>query len=479
MENTYFLIKNYMYEYKDGRVVRKSLKKENGLYTSTIFFKDIINHTFKLPADLEKEDLLIKAEENLYNEAPIYLEDEYKINYHFKKFDDYYIVDAFAVKVELLKKKFASFLKEVKYIDFISPAFFVFEEYYNIKENITPKNDIFIYFTKEDAFMVGFRDKEFVFVKSLDKFSKLLNFINLKEEDLIKILKEKGLNKDLYGSDAFFDQIDSFFSQFFIKVVNIINYSKNFYHINSFDNIYFYSDMKINNIFEYYSSFWSLSGINFTKFEISSDYDPFEYCATIYNAKHFNLEDVNFSIFLRPPRFYQTQSGQFIIFSFFILLLILGDGLYKYMMINKQKANIIKLQKEVLQKEKKVKFMQKYINEYTKEIKKEKTTLANIETQINDISAKINSLYKIKKQIPLFNEIGEIINFTTKNDLKITNFEKNKNNFKITITSNIDNSSLIPKLLKILLKKGYKNVSSKRIINNKNGYITVIKYSYE
>ena len=478
MENIYLLAKDYMYEYKDGRVVKKEIKKEKGIFTSLIYFKDIFNNTFKLPVDLSEEELLIKAEEYIFNESSLDLSKEYKTSFYFKKFEDYYLVEAFIVDVEILENRFRPLLKKVEYIDFISPAFFIFEEYYDI-HNIVPESDIFIYFTEEDAFITGFKDKKFVFVKSLDKFSKLSAATDLKSEELIKLLKEKGLKKELYEDEQLFNQIDTFFSHFFMKVSNLINYSKNFYHIETFNHIYFYSNIEINNFFETYSPFWDLSGIIFKKFEIESEYDPFEYCATLYNAKHLNDEEINLSPFTRPPKFYKTQSGQFIIFSFFVLFLVLADAGYRYFIINTQANKILKLKHSLKQKDRKLKLSKIHLKNYKERIKVERSLIVNVETQINDIYSKIDYLYNIKTRASVFNEVAQIMNFTMTNGLKIINFKKDNHDIMITIQSTINNSSLIAKLLKMLLQAGYKNVSSKKIENNKNSYLTVIKYSDE
>jgi hypothetical protein len=478
MENIYFLTKEYMYEYVDGRVVKKELKKEKGIYTSIIYFKDIFNHTFKLPIDLSEEELIVKADETLYNEATLDLTKEYKINYHFQKFDEYYLVDAFIVEVDKLKEEFSDIVKKFKYIDFIGAAPFVFEEYYDITNEI-PKNDIFIYFTENDAFIVGFKNKEFVFVKSLEKFSKLLIQTSLSSEDLIKTLEEKGLDKASYEDEELFNKIESFFSQFFMKVNNLINYSKNFYHIDSIDRIYFYSDFKIKNLIENYSNFWNLSGIEFKRFELESEYDPFEYCATVYNAKNYLNEDVNFSIFLRPPKFYKTESGKLIIASIFILSIILFDAIYRYNIIKEQEKKISKLQYIFNKKEKEFKFTKLYVKKYEQKIKKEKEIISNIEEQIDDISLKIDYLYNLKLNSNFYNEIADVMNFLNKNDLKLMNFIKKGNEYTVLIKSNANNSKLIPAFIKYLINCGFKEVSSKEIINKKSEYLTQIKYKNE
>jgi hypothetical protein len=475
MENVYFLTKEYMYEYIDGRVVKKDLKKEKGVYTSLIYFKDIFNHTFKLPSNLSKDELLIKADETVFNEAGLDLSKEYKINYLFQKYDDYYIVDAFIVEVDKLKEEFKDILKKFKYIDFISAAPFVFKEYYDIV-NIKPQNDIFIYFTEKDAFIVGFKNKEFVFVNSLDKLSTLSIQTSLNIQELTKVLEEFGLNEENYKDKELYKKIYNFFSQFFMKVNNLLNYSKNFYHLGEIDKIFFYSNVKIKNLIESYKDFWNLSGIEFKKFEIDSEYDPFEYCTTVYNAKNYLNEELNFSVFLRPPKFYKTESGKLIIFSTFIFILIFGDAFYKYMIINKQEEKILKLQQLFNKKEKQYNLLVSSIKEYGEKIKKERQDILNINKQIDDIVSKIDYLYNIRQRPLLYNEIADVISFLSKNNLALLNFEKNDNEYTLMIKSNLNNSKLIANFMNYLIQLGYKNISSKAIINEKDKYITKIKY---
>jgi len=475
----YLLNKEYMYEYKNGRVVKKELKPEKGIYTSLIYFKDIFNNTFKLSSDINEEDLIIEAETQLFNSGTIDLAKDYQITYKFQKFDDYYLVDAFIIEVDKLEQKFSDILKTFKYIDFISAAPFVFEEYYDIV-NITPKIDVFIYFTKEDAFIVGFKEKKFVFVKSLDKFSKLVSALNMKEDEVIKLLQENGLDKEKYEDENIAMQVDTFFSQFFMKVNNLINYSKNFYHLEQVDRIFFYSDIKINHLIENYVDFWNLSGIEFKKFEIeSSEYDPFYYTACIYNAKNYENEELNFSPFIRPPVFYKTETGKFIIFSSIVLFIVLMDAFYQYWIIHNQEKKLSELQRAFHKKERQLKLVKTYVKKYKNKIKKEKETILKTTNRIDDISSKINYLYTIKTKDKLYNQIADIINFITKHNLKLLKFEKTNNNFTILVSSSINNSNLLANFIQYLIKLGYKNVLTKEISNTKNSYITQIRYSNE
>jgi hypothetical protein len=130
-------------------------------------------------------------------------------------------------------------------------------------------------------------------------------------------------------------------------------------------------------------------------------------------------------------------------------------------------------------KEKEYKLLKIYIKKYENKIKAEKKAISNIDKQINDIAGKVEYLYRIKTKKPLYNEFADIINFLNKNGLKLISFEIINNKYNILIESDIKSGKLIPKFIKYLITLGYKDISSKEIINKNNNYITQIKYNNE
>jgi hypothetical protein len=190
-------------------------------------------------------------------------------------------------------------------------------------------------------------------------------------------------------------------------------------------------------------------------------------------------EELNFSIFLRPPKFYKTESGKLILFAFFLLLLIVGDWIYRLYIINSQEKQIEKLRYEFSKKKKEYNLLKKEVKHYEEEIKKERKVIADLDKNLNDLISKVNFLYKIKVKGSLYNKLADIINFLTKHNLSYIKFEKHGKKYVIIIKSNFNNSKLIADFINYLISLHYKNVESKQILNNENFYITKVTYEDE
>ena len=134
----------------------------------------------------------------------------------------------------------------------------VFKSYYDIANDSPKKNDTFIFFDEDEAFLSCFENGEFVFVKSMTKLSTLSKQLNLSIEESKTILTTKGLNENSYEDENVFSIVESFFSQFFMKVNNLVNYSVSYYGLSKINRIFFYSSFEIENLYESFVSFWDL-----------------------------------------------------------------------------------------------------------------------------------------------------------------------------------------------------------------------------
>ena len=470
-----YLAEDKLYINENDRVVKKELSFEKGIVTSSIGYNHILNITFKLPKDLDKEMLEVEAEKYIFTEGSLDYTKEYKINYIFKEYDDYINVEAFVVETEILQREFEKYLKVFKYIDFISAKPLIFKSFYNIT-NITPQNDAFIYFDENEAFLSCFENGEFVFVKSISKLSSLAKQLNMSIDETKKLLSEKGLDESRYEDKNIFSVIDSFFSQLFMKVSNLINYSVTYYRLSKIDRIFFYSSVEILKIFESYTNFWELSGIEFKKYDLPTDYDPFDYTAVIYNTKHFENENENFSIFPKPIPFYKTKSGVLLILSIVSLLFIGIDAYFKYKTIAKQENKILSLNKKINRAEKEEKILKMAIKKYKKLVSEIKSENNAIQKQISDISEKILFLEKIQRKKLLSNQFADLVKELKKYNLKLLSYKKNQNHIDLLIMSKFGNSSNIASFMKDMYNLGYKNVTSAEIENNKGIYISKVSY---
>jgi hypothetical protein len=470
-----YLSKENVYINENDRIVKKSFCFEKGIITASLSYKHILNITFKLPKSIEKDMLEVEAEKYVFTEGSLDYSKEYKINYLFKEYDEYINVEAFVVETDILKTEYEKYLKVYKYIDFISAKPFVFKSFYDIT-NMAPKNDAFIYFDEDEAFLSCFENGEFVFVKSITKLSTLAKQLNLSIEETKTILTTKGLNENNYEDENVFSIVESFFSQFFMKVSNLINYSVSYYGLSKINRIFFYSSFEIENLYDSFVNFWDLSGIEFKKYEIPTDYDAFDYTATVYNSKHYQQENENFSVFPKPIPFYKTKTGVLVFLIFIFLTLILTDIFIKYRTINNQNSEILTLKKKISKNTRKQKLLKNAILKYQKEISEIKKENIAIQKQISDISEKVLLLENIQKKECVSNQFADLVNELKKYDLKLLSFEKNDNHINLIIISKFDNSSNIARFMKDLYNLGYKNVVLTEIKNKYGIYISKVSY---
>jgi len=464
----------YILVNENDRIIKKDYGYEKGVVTAALKYRYIINIGFKLPKNIEKEMLEIEAEKYLFTQGSLDYTKEYKIVYKFKEYEDYWNVEAFVVDIETLKNVFQNHLKTFKYIDFITAAPFVFESFYEIT-GVLPQNDMFMYLSDDEAFVSCFEDGKFLFVKSITKLSTLAKHLGIDNEELKKLLSTKGLNQDAYEDAETFQVIESFFSELFMKVSHLVNYSTGNYRLNGINHIYFYSPFEISGI-EKYTDFWQLSGIKFKRYSINTEYDPFDYTAAVYNSKNYPKEEENFSIFIRPLPFYKKRTGQIAIFSLFIALVLAADIGYKYFTAKEQEKTIEVLQEKILRQQKLSNLLRKAVKKYTQKINTLQSEIINTQKQIEKISDEVTYLYNLETKKPFCRLLSENTDLLLKYNLKLLEFNKNGDHVKMKVMSNIGNSSNIAKFLKALVQKGYKNVFSKKIMSSESVYISEVDY---
>jgi len=469
------LIKDDMYIYENSNIYKEEIHPIRGVITSTISFKDTINISFKLSRALMEEELLIEAEKYVYEQNILDLSKEYQIIYNFQQYDEFYYVDAFAVEIDNLKSLMGKYLNDFKYIDFISFAPFSFSEFYSIT-NVIPKVDVFIYFSPEDSYVVGYKGGKFVFIRALDKFSILEKELNKTKEEVIELLKVKGVDKSRYDDEYTYEIIDTFFSKFFMKVNNVINYSINFFKLDKVNRIYFYSPFEINGLIESYKEFWNLSHIELKKYTILSEYDPFEYSVAFYNAKNYENENINFSIFKRPPPFYKRDSGKLLLFTLGLVTVVGLDAAYKNYQLIKISEEKMLVELQAANYKKKLKRIKMDIKVYEKKIEISKQKLSKLNKKVENIYDKIEKLYKYYNK-PLFtNQYSNIVSLLKKYNLKIYEFKKKDNHFSIIVLSSQAVYDNIPMFLNDLRDYGFNNVRINLIENNSTAYKTKVMF---
>ena len=443
------------------------------IITASLNIRDVITYPLKLANTTSPEQLKVEAEIKFYENAGLDLTKKYKTNYLVKEIEQesVYLVEAVAIDEEKLHEKFGTILDKTKHIDYISLSMESFSEFYKLYKK-EPKRDAFVYLDKEQAFVAVYQNGEYLYSKTLDPLlSTLLKTISLDYDKFVEIISKKGVNKELYSDEEVFlsGDIDKFFSEFFISINNRLSYGRTLFYLENIDNIYFYAPFEIAGI-DSLKNYWELSNIHFEIVPVE-EINLLDKLTTVYNANHYK-DEINFSIFPKPPKFYKTRIFLFSMVMFFTLAIFGGDFGYREYKNIKYQNKIDVLDKKIKVKKQKLVKLEKINQEILKKLSTYRTEIKNInskEKYIKDVLEKgLNLLNnsKVSNDFILFSKLLK------KNNLQAFVISKDKNSFKIGVYTELKNRKFIGMFMDDLLRFNYKNIETDKITTLNNKYYT-------
>jgi len=452
--------------------------EKNDIITSTLSIKDVITYTFKLPLSTPKDQLDTTCDIQLYENAGLDLNKQYKHFYIKKELENenVYLIEALAIEEDLLKSKFANIIEKTNYIDYISLSFLTFSEFYNLYEKET-KRDAFVYLDNNQSFIAVYENGEYLYSKTLNPLKPLLKSLDLTYDKFIQLMDTKGVNKENYDLDDFLmaNEVDKFFSDYFMSINNRISYGKSIFYLDNVDNIYFYTPFNIKDI-NTLKDFWELSGVNFEVIK-NEEINLLDKLAVYYNENHYK-DKINFSIFPKPPKFYKTKTFQLvmvILLSFGIFGADFAYRTYQNQQIQTTINNVAKQLKTKQSKLHKLQTINKIVinkmNSYNKEISK-------IHSAIEHIKKVLQTSLILTNQQKLSKELLIISNLLKKNHLYTFKIDKNDKIFEIGVYTTIKNRKYIAHFMNDLLKYNYQNIQTDNIqIINNTIYTSIIRFS--
>jgi hypothetical protein len=481
VSKTLYLNKDNILVYENDKIDIKEIKKDSGFIGSTVKFSDLITYSFKLPKSYSAQDLKIESEIKFYEEAGLDMSKKYQVIYINREIsqEDSILIEAIAVEEEHIKKVFKERLEKVKYLDYLTPQFLVFKEFYSLTDT-KPKKDAFVYLDNETSFVAIYKEGEYLYSKSLNSLNPLLKNLGTSYEDFIDLVENKGLDKESYEEDKIekSELIDRYFSEFFMKINNILMYGRSVFYLDGIDRIYFYTPFNIKNI-ESFNDFWSLSGVEFKKLVINEDIkaNQVDLLALHYMRNIPDVNQYNFRVFNRPPPIYKTEVGKYSIFMLLIISIFGGDYYYRTTIENGLNSDISKLKSILSKKEAKA--------------KQEQLKLKTLEKQYND-TLKVQT--GVKDKIKFFSESVDFVNKTIKtskvsddfivlskllknNNLQTLSIDRNESELSVIVYTSENNRKNIGKFMNDVLKSGFNSVNTKEIVLKDNTYISEIGIS--
>jgi len=448
------------------------------IITSSLNISEVISYIFKLPKTGNVEELKPQAEMYFYENAGLDLTKKYKTFYLFKEIEQNeanFIVEAIAVAEDILNIKYKDVVSKYGFIDYISLSFVSFETFYNLY-NKEKKRDVFVYLDDKSSFISVFEDGKYLYARTLPSLNIILKNIGLDYNKFTEIISSKGLDKKEYDAEEeiIVDELKRFFSDYFMNINNRISYGKNVFYLENIDNIYFYTPFEIKGLDEL-KIFWNLSGINFEKLPIEN-VDFLNKVTLEYNSLHYQ-DEVNFSIFPRPPKFYKTKTF-YLFLSIFMSSLIFGGDYFYRDYTNKQLQQEIKTLKSRLNKKNGELSVIRVKNQaILDEVTKYKKQIGEIQTKIDFIRAVLKAsfnyldLSKTNKDLLLLSKLLQ------KYKLETVLITYKNNQFFIVIYTKTNKRDTISKFMNDLIYAGYKNVRTNEISNIKKLYISLIRFA--
>jgi len=458
----------------------KSLAKDH-FFVSFIETKDIITGSVEIARNVAEDELDDAIEIKVYDELGLDSSVEYKI-YHFeshKQDSSDRVFDIIAFDKDTLYEIFKD-VKHVKYIDYITTAPLLFKSLYT-KAILEPtKTDCFVYFHKDDAHVTIYQDGKFLFSKSIryslsvisDTFSKELGK-RVDESEFYKMLKTNGLQN---SDPAYQKELMKLFGEVFVYINDVILYAKRAYSIDNIDKVYIGSDLgHILGIEEFCHNYVNISteklDIKIAKNSDEVDVTPIDSLMVLSAQEYMSSGDdeINLSIFKKPPPFSKRPSGKLAQVAAVSLFLSLAYPAYQFVQDKAfLQVELGRLNDKYASLSRESSNMKAAFAKLEKKMKVVDDKLAKKSEELDFRTKLLHQIYVKKVSYPMKAEImTDIFDKVIKHDSKVVSVDNNSSDMVIKVRSN--NDKHITELLSELAHFNKYNVSTDTIKKENNG----------
>jgi len=283
---------------------------------------DFITAQIGVSKNIPDEDLAFVIETKAYEELALDMAIEYTIDYVEVSSEGNAkerLFQVFIVDPLVIDEAFARTVAKLKYIDRIVPVPLLLKTLYTHEIVQGYGAHCYIYFQENDAFFTLYSAQEFVYTKSLkysfremhERFCELLGE-QLSLSDFQFLLSHEGLGTQ---NPEYQKYLIKLFGELFLHINDVLNYAKRAYEIETIEDIYIGSQIgAIAGLDEYCQTYL---GFEAKAFDFSYGFATDTYVDQIHQLMQLYAGtdeaaryDVNFSIYHRPPPFFQRHSGK-------------------------------------------------------------------------------------------------------------------------------------------------------------------------
>jgi len=462
-----------------------SKKLSSYFIASTLASSNTRTHGYKTPKSTLPEKIEIQSEMNMYEEAGLDPDTDFKISSLVIPLEDSDedFVESYAVEVDILDEKFGAFAKKYGHIDLIFPSALCYASLYNLENKIS-QNDLYIHIGEHSAYAVVFKNGQYISTRTISTLSEISRKIGVDTIKMRDILSTKGVRDNLYNDDEFIMMSDTQeeLSKSVERIAHSIGHKRGIFKLDTIHNIYLdFEGSDIPGFLELFNSY----GYEDANKQIL---DPFKDVKV--GMKHFaidakyamsvlndNIKSVNLSIYDRKPPFFKTNVGVFSIVLMVAILLAVSYPTYALFELNKLSQEESKLKANVSKMKKRTKSLQKKLKDLRKERDSLRENNLKKETKIKTLGNMIVALEEFDNDTILRQKMMRDVNkVMRKYHLSSKRFEfRQPNTLLVQVIARYNERDNIAKFIKELLSYGYSDVSTKKVQKNETYYESFVE----
>ncbi len=283
---------------------------------------DFITAQIAVSKNIPEEDLAFVIETKIYEELALDLAIEYSIDFveiSNEGDEKERLFHVFIVDPIVLDETFANVISKIQYIDQIIPVPLLLKSLYVYELVEGYGAHCYIYFQENDAFFTLYNNQEFIYTKSLkysfvemhERFCELLGE-QVDFEEFKSLLSNEGLGTQ---NEEYQKYLIKLFGELFLHINDVLTYAKRAYDIDAIEEIFIGSQLgAIVGLDEYCQTYL---GFEAKAFDFSYGFSTDAYVDQIHQLMQIYTQcdealryNSNFSIYHRPPPFFQRQSGK-------------------------------------------------------------------------------------------------------------------------------------------------------------------------
>lgn len=461
-------------------------KESKNYYCGSMISAPLLRHYgMRVPENISPEKLEIQTEMSMYEEAGLDPDTDFKIASISIALEDVgeQFVESYAVENSVLTETFSQSVSKLGHLDFLVPSFLKYDALYAY-EKLEQKNDVFIYFSEDEAYAIMYKDAHYISTRTITTLSELAEKLGIQVPELKILLSSKGIENENYTPDEFLKMhsIQEELLKVVERVAHAISHKRGVFGFDRVDR--FFIDFEGQDIPGFLQLFenYGFDASESSPLKVFDELEPEQYndalsALYILGIVEEKYKSVNLTIFERRAAFYKTHSG-----IFFIVLGIAAVLGLAYPLYGTYQLSLLEAERFIL--EEKVDAMNELTKKLQKKLKEVRLERKRVEGDRDEIIATIASYdeltdtLKAQKQDKKVRQLmmQDVNTAMAKYRLSSRNLDQNgSDSMQIHIISEYEKRDDIAKFMKELLGLGYLHVNTQEIKRKENIYESIIE----